>query len=225
MSHAARLSAYYSSRANISLPELSHHMIDEITTIVLETERFFDEHDPACMPHVFQAKLDRWAYVTDRIATVEMDPVTALKSAMSGLLMTAVECHVLHHDWSHESWHAKWKRQASDLERNIEFHSNRGATDPEAAAHLAIDAQKTRARLARACALETFTSLANRYPAEALAVMDRPAMMTFEQAANNLEEVFDPLTFREKLITSLPPGTAPVIITSKASAPSPDDFY
>lgn len=223
MSHAAAISAYYSARAHISLLELSDHMIDEISTLILETERDFDERNPACMPHVFQAKLDRWSYITNRIATTDQDPVTALKRSLRGLFAFAIECRALNRDWSQTTYHAGWQRRATDLEVNIDLFSKKGISDPAAAALRAIDAQKNRAITARTHAIDIFTRLCTLYPAEAAAILDRPAMMTFEQLSENLKDVFDPFAFRDTLIRSLPPGTAKVIV--KTPMPAPDDFY
>lgn len=225
MSHAARISAYYHSRANISLQEISEGMMDEITMLTLETEREFDSHDPSCMPHVFQAKLERWSYVITRIATVDADPVTALRCAFNGVIATAVECRAFDRDWNEKTWHAGRKQEMSYLEINANIFLKRGMADPEDAARRAIEAQKDRAVAARACAIKTLTDLATLYPAEAVGVLDRPAMMTFEQVSNHLKAVFDPFTFRDQLAESLPSGAAPATIIAKTPLPAPDDFY
>lgn len=227
MSHADRLSQLYNNRKDVDLSFIGQCMTDEIDMRIMEFVRTYDPADVAYMPHVFPAKLERWAYIIEQVAAKADDPVSALESSMRALSYWSRECQdALTFDWDHQTrifiGDSDEPTKVSQFEREKLLYVARNISDPEGALKEAIDAQKKYGLQARDTAVATFCKLARQYPAETLAALNSMPEDRFDRMKEYLSEVLDFQELKTELAAAIPAGYT--VRSKKHTPPSPEFF-
>lgn len=229
MSHADRLSQLYNSRKDVDLSFIGQCMTDEIDMRIMEFVRTYDPADVAYMPHVFPARLERWAYIIEQVAGKADDPVSAIESSVRALSYWSRECQsALTFDWDHQTRiyingdDSVPPTKVSQFEREKLLYVARNISDPENALKEAIDAQKKYGLQARDTAVATFCKLARQYPAEALTALNNMPQDRFDRMKGYLSGVLDFQALKTELAAAIPSGYVPR--SKKPTPPSPELF-
>lgn len=229
MSHASRISQLYNNRKDVDLAFIGQCMTDEIDMRIMEFVRVYDPADVAYMPHVFPAKLERWAYIIEQVAAKADDPVSALESSIQALSSWSRECQAaLTFDWDYQSYifidgdDSIPAVKVSQFEKEKLLYVARNISDPAGALKEAIDAQKKYGVQARDAAVSTFCKLARQYPAEAMAALNNMPQDRFDRMKCYLSGVLDFQALKTEMAAAVPSGYLPR--TKKVSPPSPEFF-
>lgn len=227
MSHADRLSQLYNSRTDVDLAFIGQCMTDEIDMRIMEFVRTYDPTDVAYMPHVFPARLGRWAYIVEQVASKADDPVSALESSIQAVSYWSRECQsVLTFDWDHQTHiyigDSDEPTKVSQFERERLLYVERNILDPEGALKEAIEQQKQHGLQARDMAVSTFCKLAQQYPAETLAALGSMAQEENDRLQSHLTGILDLQALKADLTASIPAGYTP---RTKKAVPPRQDFF
>ena len=157
MSHTARICFFIAATAPTDFKQLSTLHAQKIAHTLFETMTSYDPTNIQHQPHIFNADLDRWAYVTRRIQQQESGSQKFLELSAQALF--------------------KWSMTLGDIrhtrpEDHAYRYENRGAIDPLAASARGIKEAQTWGEMACRRALREFYRSAQRDRVIAISVLE-----------------------------------------------------